>query len=294
MNRTIPSSPYKILDAPDLLNDYYLNLLHWGSNNILSIALSGSLYLWHPENGQTSSLVTLEGETNYISSVQWSKNSKYLALGTSYNTIQLWDPIGEKMIRELQGHNARVSCLSWQGNDILSSGSKDATIINHDLRAPRSAFAYYTGHTQEVCGLAWSPSGDCLASGGNDNQLMLWDIAMSNASSSSSSSGSHRTPMSTTSQSYSPRVTFDQHAAAVKAVAWCPWQANLLASGGGTADRTIRIWDSHNGCNLKSVDTGSQVCAIVWSNHYKELVSSHGFSDNQLIVWRYKDMSKVN
>jgi hypothetical protein len=25
--------------------------------------------------------------------------------------------------------------------------------------------------------------------------------------------------------------------AAVKAIAWCPWQRNLLASGGGTADR---------------------------------------------------------
>ena len=99
--------------------------------------------------------------------------------------------------------------------------------------------------------------------------------------------------MGVTSQSYSPRLILDQHIAAVKAVAWCPWQRNILASGSGTADRTIRIWDSQDGANLKCVDTGSQVCAIQWSNHYKELVSSHGFSDNQLIVWKYKDMSKV-
>ena len=33
--RHIPQSPERILDAPDLLDDYYLNLLDWNSNNIL-------------------------------------------------------------------------------------------------------------------------------------------------------------------------------------------------------------------------------------------------------------------
>lgn len=30
------------------------------------------------------------------------------------------------------------------------------------------------GHEQEVCGLKWSPSGQQLASGGNDNLLHVW------------------------------------------------------------------------------------------------------------------------
>lgn len=115
---------------------------------------------------------------------------------------------------------------------------------------------------------------------------MLWDAAASGGVAS-------RLPMSTTSQSYAPRLILDQHIAAVKAVAWCPWQRNVLATGGGTADRTIRIWNAQDGANLQCVDTGSQVCSIQWSSHYKELVSSHGFSDNQLIVWKYKDMTKV-
>ena len=50
------------------------------------------------------------------------------------------------------------------------------------------------------------------------------------------------------------------HQAAVKALAWCPFQSNLLATGGGTADRTIRFWNTCTGAQLNSIDTGSQVC----------------------------------
>ena len=96
-------------------------------------------------------------------------------------------------------------------------------------------------------------------------------------------------------QSFSPRIMLDQHhTAAVKALSWCPWQRNILASGGGTVDRTIRIWNASNGNNLKCVDTGSQVCALQWNEHHKEIISSHGFSDNQLIIWRYQDMHRVS
>jgi hypothetical protein len=36
--RHIPQSPERILDAPDLLDDYYLNLLDWNAQNILGVA----------------------------------------------------------------------------------------------------------------------------------------------------------------------------------------------------------------------------------------------------------------
>ena len=44
---------------------------------------------------------------------------------------------------------------------------------------------------------------------------------------------------------------------------------------------------------MNSVDTGSQVCALLWSPHHKELVSSHGFSQNQLVLWKYPTMTKL-
>ncbi|MFS7949467.1 putative transcription factor WD40-like family [Helianthus anomalus] len=85
----------------------------------------------------------------------------------------------------------------------------------------------------------------------------------------------------------------EDHTAAVKALAWCPFQANLLASGGGGSDRCIKFWNTHTGSCLNSVDTGSQVCALLWNTHERELLSSHGFTQNQLTLWKYPSMVKM-
>ena len=105
-------------------------------------------------------------------------------------------------------------------------------------------------HSQEVCGLAWSPDGQFLASGANDNTLCIWDAA------------------SSLTMDAKPRHALCEHQAAVKALAWSPHERNLLATGGGTADRCIKFWNAQSGALLNSVDTGSQVCALQWSPKY--------------------------
>ncbi|CAO2163889.1 unnamed protein product [Urochloa humidicola] len=57
--RHITQSAERTLDAPELVDGYYLNLLDWGSNSVLSIALGDTVYLWEASNGPTSELVTL-------------------------------------------------------------------------------------------------------------------------------------------------------------------------------------------------------------------------------------------
>ena len=44
---------------------------------------------------------------------------------------------------------------------------------------------------------------------------------------------------------------------------------------------------------MNNIDTGSQVCALQWSPHEKEILSSHGYADNQLCLWKYPSMLKV-
>lgn len=35
------------------------------------------------------------------------------------------------------------------------------------------------------------------------------------------------------------------------------------------------------------------MCALLWSTEHRELISSHGFAQNQLIIWKYPAMSKI-
>jgi cell division cycle protein 20 (cofactor of APC complex) len=141
--------------------------------------------------------------------------------------------------------------------------------MNSDVRIAQHCISSLEGHSQEVCGLKWSPDGKLLASGGNDNVVNIW-----------TASGENR-----------HRLT--DHQAAVKALAWCPWQHNLLATGGGTADRHIRFWNTTSGNCLNAIDTKSQVCSLLWNQEHKELISGHGFSNNQLCIWKYFSLAKV-
>lgn len=278
--RHIPSAPERILDAPDLLDDYYLNIMDWGASNVLAIALTQTLYLWNAATGDITELMSVPDADDYITSVSWIQDTgSHLAIGTASAQTQLWDVAAQKQVRSMNGHSARVSALAWKRH-ILSSGSRDATIVHHDVRVQNHHVATLLGHEQEVCGLSWSPDGSLLASGGNDNLLCLWDQA------STSGIGGR-------SQTFSPRHRLAEHQAAVKALAWCPFERNILATGGGTADRCIKFWNGANGALLNSIDTGSQVCSLLWSKHEKELLSSHGFSENQLCLWKYPSMVKL-
>jgi hypothetical protein len=58
--RHISSTPERMLDAPGIRDDYYLNLLSWGPNNILAVALGPVVYLWDPTTGQINDIPALE------------------------------------------------------------------------------------------------------------------------------------------------------------------------------------------------------------------------------------------
>jgi cell division cycle 20, cofactor of APC complex len=249
-----------------------------------------TVYLWDAASGSIQELCRMESD-NYVCSVSWIENGSALAIGLADSTVQLWDVHRQKKMRTLRSHDSRVSALSWN-SAVLASGCKSGAIACNDVRIAESLMYTMQGHTQEVCGLKWSPDGRFLAryfsfriavyrvplklviwfrmnSGGNDNLVNIWDNA------------GHKVH------------TLAEHQAAVKALAWCPWQSNLLATGGGTADRHIRFWNTTSGVCLNAVDTKSQVSSLLWNKEHHEIVSAHGFSRNQLIIWKYPTMSKV-
>ena len=61
----------------------------------------------------------------------------------------------------------------------FTSGSRSGAIHHSDVRVANHHVGTLQGHTQEVCRLRWHQNGNLLASGANDNQLLLWDSTLS-------------------------------------------------------------------------------------------------------------------
>lgn len=261
--RRVATAPERVLDAPGLVDDYYLNLLDWSSGNQVAIGLERNVYVWSAEAGTVSCLLETSPDT-YVSSVKWSGDGAYVGVGLGTGEVQIWDVEEGTKIRSMHGHDSRVGVMGWNKHT-LSTGARSGLVFNHDVRIAQHKIAELVSHTSEVCGLEWRSDGAQLATGGNDNLVSIWD-ARSLAV---------------------PKFSKTNHKAAVKALSWCPWQPNLLATGGGSYDRHIHFWNSTSGARVNSIDTGSQVTSLRWSPHYREIVSSSGFPDNSLSIWSY-------
>jgi cell division cycle 20, cofactor of APC complex len=88
----------RTLDAPELVDDYYLNLLDWGSSNVLSIALGNTVYLWDANSGSTSELVTIDEDNGPVTSVSWAPDGRHIAVGLNSSDIQLWDSTANRLV----------------------------------------------------------------------------------------------------------------------------------------------------------------------------------------------------
>lgn len=264
--RQIVKIPYRVLDAPSLADDFYYDLVDWSSTDMLAVALGKSIFLTDNASGDVVHLCDTENE---YTSLSWVGAGSHLAIGQANGLVEIYDVVKRKCIRTLSGHKDRVACLSWN-NHILTSGSRDRRILHRDVRVPDSFFERIETHSQEVCGLKWNPESNKLASGGNDNMVYVYD-------------GTSRLPV----------LKFEEHTAAVKALAWSPHKRGILASGGGTADRKLKTWNVNTGFKVNEVDTGSQVCNMIWSKNTDEIVTSHGYSRYNLTLWDYPTMNPV-
>jgi cell division cycle 20-like protein 1 (cofactor of APC complex) len=266
--RKIKDAPYKILDAPSLQDDFYFNIVDWSAQNYITIGLVNHVYSLNASTGKSFKLTSYYGD-NLVSAISSNDSGSMMAVGTTGGKLDIFDFEKYTNIKTITGHSGRVGALAWKEN-IIASGSRDSFIMISDVRSRKPFEAKLEGHRQEICGLSFNSFDWQLASGGNDNKVMVWDAGRA-----------------------SEVMRMSEHIAAVKALSWSSHQNGLLATGGGSTDKTIKLWNVKTSSLVKSIDTGSQVCALRFSKSVNELVSTHGFSQNQIEVWRIPDMERV-
>ncbi|URE48142.1 WD domain, G-beta repeat [Musa troglodytarum] len=294
--RQISKEPERVLDAHGMLDEDGLNLLDWGSKNVLAIALGDKVCLWDDANKSTKVLLQAVKGSGPITSISWSPDSTDLAVAFGNSVLALpQDKIN--------------SILGW----------KIRWLVDYDFRKDDTSICFYNGHRRGVCSLKWSDNRRYLASGGHDKLVHIWDACMP---------VSHRHPRR---HQWLHRIS--SHTSIVKALDWCPTRSNLkasvevamiIASSFGTllmsctekfggikltthfhisisasakatywflVEVTMIIASSFG--TLLMIDAGSEVCALLWDKNKSELLTSHGFPKNQLTLWNYPSMTRA-
>jgi cell division cycle protein 20 (cofactor of APC complex) len=259
-----------ILDAPGFKNDYYLHLLDAYNENIIGSILASTIFIMNKKDKYHTPIPLnglLEDSYNEPTSINFNKQlGPLFCYGNSNGEVKLFDWENDSICESFKHHTARIGSIQFNPSKahIFATGSKDTRVAINDVRDPISRL-YGTGHVGEVCGLSWNSNGILLASGGNDNLINIWDIR----------------------KMKSPISQISEHKAAVRALGWCPWKSSILASGGGSGDMTLLMTNTSKNKVVKRIKTNSQICALLWDEDVKGILTAHGFSKYQLSMWKY-------
>ncbi|KAL4953134.1 WD40-repeat-containing domain protein [Aspergillus filifer] len=372
----VPSLPFRTLDAPLLRDDFYCSTLAYSTiAGTLAVGLGHRVYLWSEAFGVQHPPLGEHDTSNYVTSLSFSSENggrSILAVGRKSGMLSLWSTFDSDVRFEIS-HSSTLTCVAFKQTKSkrLSERFEDIEVDAEDLAVgddlgnvwyysvewpneeARDRFGWHgrvtllakiSAHTQQICGIAWSPDGAYLATGGNDNACLLFELSdiiparelgvssrtclphqnchpesMScpNSFSCFAANASRRLfnqrnllsnlfPTWTTARTRSlssslPSVLTNTgsvvsggdrtvfvpsnrqkhrlvHAAAVKAIAFAPWQPSLLATGGGSNDRAIHFFHTPSGACLATINVFAQVTSLIWSKTRRELVATFGFA----------------
>ncbi|PSR97335.1 hypothetical protein BD289DRAFT_459027 [Coniella lustricola] len=308
--RTLPVAPFKVLDAPNLRDDYYCSILAFDSVcQTLAVGLGTRLYSWSELAGVQALEDNGMSETSWVTTLDFSSaqgKKCILAYGRSngmLSLMSLWDAptLYDRQYPRFRFaphvEDAPIACMSWKPTvsmrPSLNPYSPGSLVENEDLletyrhnwRGSVQCLAYITAHTQQICGLSWSTNGTLFATGGNDNLCFLFEAEKISSPSGGrpAASNAFRNPVATTSGQ--PRSIDErqakhrwEHAAAVKAIAFCPWRDGLVATGGGSHDKCIHFYHTTSGVALATIAVHAQVTSLIWSTTRREIVATFGYA----------------
>ncbi|OVA19828.1 WD40 repeat [Macleaya cordata] len=98
------------------------------------------------------------------------------------STFEVHEDVVEDVAWHLKNENlfGSVNCLSFNPFNewILATASSDMTVNLFDLRKLTTALHSFSGHTEEVFQVEWSPKHETvLATSAADRRLMIWDLS---------------------------------------------------------------------------------------------------------------------
>jgi WD40 repeat protein len=142
--------------------------------HIVSSSPDGTMRKWDCDTGLLVG-EPWKGEGRSIWALALSPDGRTIACGREDGSVQRWNTDGEMITCVWTGHSKPVRSLSWSPRGgHLASGCQDGTILIRKVKPGEVTVGRIETNQHSVWSLAYSPSGDRIASGGHNN-ICIWD-----------------------------------------------------------------------------------------------------------------------
>jgi len=178
-------------------------------------------------------LKTLRGHTDRVYAVSISRDGRLVASASRDGSVKVWDAASGSLLQDFfinpdpspDSYGATSVAFNPEQNT-LAAASALGEIILWDTDTWQEIARQLPAHDGAIWGLAFSPDGEILASGGEDNLAKTWDAA-----------------------SLAPLQTFQGHRKLLEAVTF---SHDGLLLGSAADDRSAKVWDVQTGVLLSS------------------------------------------
>ena len=189
----IPAYEWKVAGAVDpadaspslvaILGDSRLKMMGYTGSLVFtadgqSLLSAGNheIAFWDPVTGELRRV--LRGHTDHVDALAISRDGQTLVSGSRDHLVKVWDVASGQERLTLKGHRNFVSAVAISPDGKLVA-SADNEVRTWDISAGRQQvhMKLLGRHGRSVGGLAFSPDGRTLVSGGEDGKINIWELA---------------------------------------------------------------------------------------------------------------------
>lgn len=245
----------------DLADGTIESLAFSPDGNSLAVGTSGnSITILEFSGGRE--LFKFSEHTAAVTALVFSPDGRSLASGSADGSVKLWDLSKGRRIKNLKNQNGAIKILQFNKTaELLAAGGTDKSI--HIWKNPSGREdAVLNGHTGNVLALKFSDDGKLLSADSN-HLIKHWDLL-------------------TRKELNSVSGRFDGNSLIEEETAVFGIDGKFVAYGSG--DRTVRLFDTKNGEQLKNLESQTTGYYGVAFSSDRRWLSAAAF-DNSVKLW---------
>ncbi len=238
-------------------------LSHVSSTLPTSIGMNNPLSKLADSASSGSPVLTYSAQQDYVWTVDWSPDGKYIVSGSHDGTTHVWNATTAQRLLSYRSATKPAVSDNWALGVAWSPDSKrigigfiDRTVQVVDIISSELIHTYGQHPAPPIYAVTWSPTGDYIAMSGGD--VKVYEVA-----------------------SQRLVTTFDKHTDTVVTTTWSP-DGKWLASG--STDGKAKVWKPFTGEEqLNYTGHSSELRTVAWSHDSTRIVSSSW--DHTVKVW---------